>query len=378
MDENTNNPPPYTDKDLYGPSGAPMPSDLEQHKLGDCYFISPLGSLAHQQPQRIEQGISYNAQQQEFTVTLYQETHTGFLGLHDTAKPVQVVVTQADLQTDLNVGGDSLRNHQPVPDLKGPLWPAVYEAAYAKMAELPKENLDQGFQRIGGGAGGQPSDAMYALTGSRTHTLFPKDLDKLGLDASYTQLDTALKEGRPILLSTMPMKDTPSDGLIKGDWDKQTGHAYMLEGVSKSPSGDVMVTVRNPWGTNQFPTQGVDSPDPTVTVNLKEILKNGHLEDIQIGPKAESQKLDQKQSQATPDVKTGSPGLDKVLASMNDPAAFKQAIVDLQNSPTGQAFHAQGRAQVAEMQNQQLQTQVAQQATQQAPQQAQAGPVMTR
>jgi hypothetical protein len=153
----------------------------------------------------------------------------------------------------------------------------------------------------------------------------------------------------------------------------------MLEGVSKTASGDVMVTVRNPWGHNNDKSQGVNSPDPTVTVNLKDIIKNGHLEDIQIGPKADAQKLDQKHTTATPDVKTGSPGLDKVLASMNDPVAFKQAMVDLQNSSTGQAFHAQGQAQVAQLQAQQVQAQaVQQQAPQAQPQQVQAGPVMTR
>jgi hypothetical protein len=375
MDENTNNPSAYTDRDLYGPTGQPMPSDVEQHALGDCYFISPLGSLAHQQPQRIEQAIHYDAKQQEFTVTLYQETHTGFLGLHNTAKPVQVVVTQSDLQSDVRHGGDSLLNHAPAE--KGPIWPAVYEAAYAKMAELPKEDLDKGFNRIG--AGGQPNDAMYALTGSRTDTMLPNDFSKLGMDGSYAKLETALQEGRPILLSTMPMKDIPTDGLVKGDSKNNSGHAYMLEGVSKTASGDVMVTVRNPWGHNNDKSQGVNSPDPTVTVNLKDIIKNGHLEDIQIGPKADAQKLDQKHTTATPDVKTGSPGLDKVLASMNDPVAFKQAMVDLQNSSTGQAFHAQGQAQVAQLQARQVQAQaVQQQAPQAQPQQVQAGPVMTR
>jgi putative chitinase len=88
-------------------------------------------------------------------------------------------------------------------------------------------------------------------------------------------------------------------------------------------------------------------------------------------PSALTQNLDQ------PGVKTGDPHMDKLLASMNDPAAFKQAMNDLSNSPYGQAFHAEGRAQYAEMQNQQLQAQVAQQQVQPHPQ-VQTGPVMAR
>jgi hypothetical protein len=62
---------------------------------------------------------------------------------------------------------------------------------------------------------------------------------------------------------------------------------------------------------------------------------------------------------------------------MNDPAAFKQAMTELSNSSSGEAFRAEGRAQHAELQNQQLQAQLTRQQTQvQAP--VQAGPVMSR
>jgi putative chitinase len=113
---------------------------------------------------------------------------------------------------------------------------------------------------------------------------------------------------------------------------------------------------------------------PATGQQLHTAAQSSQLNDPGISPTL-TQKLDQ------PGAKTGDPLMDKLLASMNDPAAFKQAMNDLSNSPYGQAFHAEGRAQYAEMQNQQLQAQVAQlQAPQQAaqPQVQQAGPVMTR
>jgi hypothetical protein len=182
-----------------------------------------------------------------------------------------------------------------------------------------------------------------------------------------------------MLLSTNPMKDMPTDGLVKGD--QNSGHAYMLEGVSKDPAGNVMLTLRNPWGNNYDPSQGVSSADPHVTVNLKDIIKNGHLESIDIGPAA-LQKLqkpqdDPKKQADNLRVQTGDPHIDKLFATMHDPAALKQAMTELANSPHGEALRNATRAQPAELQNQPSQAPSTQPQIQaQAP--ASTGPVMTR
>lgn len=366
--------PSYTDKDLYGPSGQPQPADIAQGNLGDCYFISPLGALAGRQPERIEKAITYNADKGTFNVTLYQEAHSGLFGLHHEPKPVQIEVTQAEIGKDKQVGIDS---HLPA-GTKAPLWPSVMEAAYAKMSEHAKEDIQAGLHRIDGG--GYPTNAMYALTGEHDQSVTASKLDKMGMEAAYKELDGAIKDGRPMLLSTNPMKDMPTDGLVKGD--ANSGHAYMLEGVTKDQAGNVMLTLRNPWGNNYDPSQGVSSPDPQVTVNLKDIIENGHLQSIDIGPAA-SKALEKNQQQEQPkhtdksQSLTGDPQMDRLFATMNDPAAFKQSMTELSNSNFGDAFRAEGRAQNAELQNQQLQAQLTQQQAQvQAP--VQAAPVMTR
>jgi hypothetical protein len=40
MDENAKKDRACTDKNFHGASGQPHPSDIEQHRLGDCYFVS--------------------------------------------------------------------------------------------------------------------------------------------------------------------------------------------------------------------------------------------------------------------------------------------------------------------------------------------------
>lgn len=369
-----------TDKDLYGPTGRPDAADIHQRNLGDCYFVAPLGALATQQPERIQDAIAYNAESKSFTVTLYQHGHGGFLGLSDEAKPVKIEISQAELQTDLKVS-DNL-THGPG-SARGPIWPAVMEAAYAEQQERQGEGMTQGLGRIGGG--GYPKNAIYALTGEQPNRVSAHDAKSVPVDQMYDRLNGALQEGRPVLLSTNYMKDVPNDGLIKGDGN--SGHVYMVEGATKDAAGNVELTLRNPWGHNIAPGMGINSPDPITKVDLKTVLENGHVDELAIGPKPPHRTQDRDQTQkqaqgqdgapkqAPSQVQTGDPAMDRLLASLNDPKAMDQALSSLAQSPEGQAFRAQGQAQYQAMEAQQAQqAQMQQQQASQAP----TSPVMVR
>lgn len=362
--------PTLTDQRLYGPSGKPQASDIRQNLLGDCYFVAPLGALATQQPAHIQDAIHYDARTSTFTVTLYEHGHGGFLGLRSEPKPVQIDVTQADIQADLTLSNNLARGPSPA------IWPAVMEAAYAKMGQQPTETMDDRLSKIG--HGGWPKNAIYALTGESSKNLSAHDAKQATPEKVFEQLDSALKEGRPVVLSTNFMKTVPTDGLIQGD--RGVGHVYIVEGVSKDAQGNVAMSLRNPWGHNYAPGHGINSLSPNVQVDLKTVLDNGHLDDFEIGPRArqraqeqapEQQKAsDPKRSQAQ--ASTGDPAMDRLLASLNDPAAMGQAMTALAQSPEGQAFRAEGQAQF-----QAIEAQQAQQA-QQLQQQAATGPVMVR
>lgn len=150
-----------------------------------------------------------------------------------------------------------------------------------------------------------------------------------------------------------------------------------------------MIALASPWGHNIAPDMGVDIKSPNVDLDLKTILQNGHLQVIDVGSKSleidkkkeQTKDIQKEQSQQAHQVKTGDPAFDKLLNSLGDHDATTRALQELAQSPSGQAFHAEGRAQYQEFQNQQLQAQL--QATQQALQQQtkiqqQTGPVMTR
>ncbi|MEH6420947.1 C2 family cysteine protease [Pseudomonas sp. CGJS7] len=351
----------FTDKTLYGPSGHPRSSDIEQNSLGDCYFVSPLGSLAQQQPQRLENAIKYNADKGTFTVTLYKEESPGIFR-DKVTKPVQIEVTQGEIEGNLTRRGGSTVDGRP--GQNGPIWPAVMETAYAKMHDRnPKDGLQEGYDKTA--HGGWPADALFSLTGVHGKTLDAGDFDDMGMEKAYKTLDTALKENRPVTLATKSedthwfRADAPQDGLV----DR---HAFMVERVYKNESGDVMLQVRNPWGHNQRVGEGHDTPNASISVKLKDIVDGGGLNKIDIGPSpAQQPKL------KVASAETGDRHLDSMLASLDDPAAMKQSMRDLAASPDGRQFAASGREQA----QQQTQTAAAPQ-QEEAPAPTRSGPSM--
>ncbi|MGO1071642.1 C2 family cysteine protease [Lysobacter sp. CA199] len=341
----TSPPPPpesrqFSAATLYGPSGHPSSSDIEQNSLGDCYFVSSLGSLAQQQPERLENAIKYNAEKGTFTVTLYREHDPGWFK-DNVTKAVEVEVTQREIEGNLSRrGGSTVDGH---PGQNSPIWPAVMETAYAKMHDRnPKDGLQQGYDKIANG--GWPADALYTLTGVHGKTLDADDFDDMGMEKSFKRLDTALKEHRPVTLATKSedthifSADAPQDGLV----DR---HAFMVERVYKNERNEVMLQVRNPWGHNERISEGPGSPNASISVKLKDIVDGGGLNKIDIGP-APSQQPKVKVASA----ETGDRHLDSMLASLDNPAALKQSMRDLAASPDGQQFAATGRSQLNDQQ----------------------------
>ena len=342
---------PITGADLYGPSGRPHGADIAQGALGDCYAIATFGQYAERQPDAIRNAIHYDDKTRSFGVSL-----------HDASGQARTIaVTQDDLRQDRAYGQGggvnspaywSSAHH--AGHSAAPAWPTVMEVAYAKLnAVSPTATTNADLAHIGGG--GWPRDPIHALTGQSGTREVPaaqlRDQNKV-----YDLLSHAIHDGSPILLVTNPMKDTPHDGLVKGEYygpnsPKNSGHAYMLEGVGRDRNGDVTLTLRNPWGHNNYPTYGVSSDKPEVHVSLKTILDNGHLENVTVGPAARrvhratqaDGQLHGTRQEAAPAATPPDPRSYWAAVAARSPDAARNASAEAQNIGTTQG-QRQGRS----------------------------------
>lgn len=305
----------YDASDLYGPNG-PQETDIQQKSIGDCYFDATMGVVAQRNPSQIENAIHYDANSGNFVVTFYEKGPFGI------PLPRQVAVTQADIQDNIQRGGSSTAGSG------GPVWPAVMEAAFAKMhlqdasanGATPDPRIDGGYGpgggdrlgpdgkpinqldangkpipvldengkqklgadgkplyqheqvTIGGIGGGWGRDALYTLTGETADTMQPPGngngwFDHLLTQFSGSRLQSALNHGATVTFSTgADPKGQPQDGLV-GD------HVYMVNRVYQDANGTWQVELRNPWGNNGndgkgHGIEGVGNGGAVITVPL--------------------------------------------------------------------------------------------------------------
>jgi hypothetical protein len=263
--------PVYTDQNLYGPSG-PRPEDIQQNTFGTCYFVATLAAVAGAKPNTIRNAISYDAKTQSFNVTLYNTK----------GKPQVINVTQADIAENVALGGSSTMDNTGKSERS---WPAVMEAAWAKMKDSdPSNGLAEGYEARNGGFG---SEGMQAITGSKGTNVSQGyfESDAAAVNRMAKEVAKGLKAGKPVTLSTDPERRTLWE-MVTGNPGKQDGlvdnHVYRVESIVKDANGEWQVTVRNPWGQNNA-GEGFDTDAPTMTVPLSRLVETGGLEDFQIG-----------------------------------------------------------------------------------------------
>ena len=223
-------------KELYNTSGprANQPSlgDIQQRTWGDCYFLSSMGAMVQQDPNTIKNLIKDNGDG-TYTVTLYEKNIV--LNSGWTAKPVtvnasdiEVFTSQEGLLTDPNNG-------------KEVIWPAVMEAAYAKMTN---PTIVQG---------GWPEPVLETLTGHAAQSYDPRAPNTAFVGISnggfVTPLAANLKSqfdsGKPIVMSTL-------DNFFNNDYNLVGHHAYTVTNVyTNAKDGKTYVALNNPWGCNQ-------------------------------------------------------------------------------------------------------------------------------
>ncbi len=371
--------PNYTADNLYsgsGPSEVPRARDIQQDSLNDCYFVAPMAGLADLQPQRIKDAISYDPDTGNFTVTLYRNNA-------GTAEPMQISVTQEELNDNVLRGGGSTVDNGAG---NTPMWPAVMETAFAKMNDTnPTDNLNEGYQEI---EFGHPGDAFFALTGQQGNDIDPSVFSTPeGADQAYKEISDALAAKQPVVMGSL-IESTGSgeDGLL----DR---HAYTVESIYKDTNGEMMVGLRNPLGQNND-GEAPDSNSPTVDIKLSELTSRNSLYGFSIGPTPDfkvqesggttptfnptenspppsnqtttpqtatpnqpTENVSPPSNQtATPQATTpshpavtGEPYLDNLLKNMRDGTPMREALNSFAASPDGVQFRQEGKAQFEQL-----------------------------
>ncbi len=351
----------YTAADLYGPDGRPHAADIHQDDIYDCYLVAPMGAMGEQQPDRIRDAVRFNSETGDFTVRLYrppnvQERTQGRTG------PIEesVAVSQDDIQYNLRrQGGGTADNNR---ERNGPLWPTVIEAAFAELYGRDAQgrvDLARGYHTIGAvTGGGSLGDSTYALTGESGRNLriatpdappmratgpdhvappepppyrAPQQGARVSLEAACTEVERALAEKRPVSMATQG-RDV-RDGL-------EESHAYIVMGIARDPhTQDVLVTLRNPYGTNARAGEGDrnvgagwNTSNPEITVSLDHLVRDGSFGEFNIGPAPRLQSQSQQPEAVTP-----SPGAATSVPPTQPAAAPDPQIPAAQSAVTARA-----------------------------------------
>jgi hypothetical protein len=204
------------------------PGDVNQGAIGNCYFIAALAAMAAtaEGQRRIREMIRDNGDG-TFTVTFADGTR---------------VTVDDDFYVDQH--GQPLYARP-----NGDIWAAILEEAYArKHGSYGK--IEIGF----------PHDALNDL-GLRSQR---SSLDGM----SDHELERVLSSGGPLCLSG----ELDRKGGITSSYDGR--HAFSVAGTERSPTGELLIRVRNPWGHNEglrFPSGVEKLDDGTIICTVAQI-----------------------------------------------------------------------------------------------------------
>jgi len=209
---------------LYGASGAPKYTDVNQGYLGDCYFVSSLGETALQDPSLIESMITSDGGG-VYTVRFYINGQADYVTVNDEL-PVMSGYEWANGST-LEFANGSVS------------WVALVEKAFVELneqtaaAQAGGHTTGDAYEDINGGT-------AYALTeitdDSYTTYALSSKTSTASLNSLMSTLGADWKAGDDIILST----PNATSGNLVGD------HMYEVIGVNASAG---TITLQNPWNT---------------------------------------------------------------------------------------------------------------------------------
>jgi len=212
---------------------GPVPADVAQGNLGDCYFLATLASLAQNQPDKIKEMIRDNGDG-TFSVRFYAKK-----SIFHKRKPVWVKIDDQLPQGVYSRRKLFAQTKDMDRDGQKELWVALVEKAFAVFNDeyhVVLGTRKKGYDGIGQGGFGHW--AHRALTGEKATIRFNFFLPKRRL---WKKLERA-NDGHFVALASKGMSDSSfiADG-IAGN------HLYsVLE--TREHNGKRFIKLRNPWG----------------------------------------------------------------------------------------------------------------------------------
>ncbi|WP_158604713.1 putative Ig domain-containing protein [Aquitalea palustris] len=218
---------------LFGASG-PAASDINQGKLGDCYFLSSIAEVASQNAGIIKNMITVNGNG-SYGVAFHFHGSTEYVTVNNT------------LQTGCNSGSN--------------MWATLLEKAYA---ELQSINVTTGNSYTGNsftaiGNGGLPEYALESITGASQITDFSASGSSWlcrTYNASLSGTGSQSGVSTASVLSTLKADLAAGDDVVlsSNTWSYDAGgkvqlvagHALSIYGIDAANGN---LEIRNPWGT---------------------------------------------------------------------------------------------------------------------------------
>jgi hypothetical protein len=243
---------------LFG-TGGPSMNDINQGYLGDCYFLSSLAEVAHQDAGIISSMFTVNGNN-TYGVRFY---------INGVATYVTVNNSLADGGTIFNYGTD--------------IWASLAEKAYAQLqAEgvVTGNSVNYGNSWSTIGNGGAPEFALEEVTGASAITDFCANGSSWAsyiYNSSLNETGWSLNNSTASVLSTLAADLAKGDDVILSSYTNATDssgrqtlvsdHAMSIYGYDSATG---MLEIRNPWGT-----MSGQYWDTTFEVSLATLLSDG-------------------------------------------------------------------------------------------------------
>lgn len=209
---------------LFGSTGSPRYTDVQQGNIGDCWLMSGLATVAAHNPSAITSMFSYAG-----TTTVNGST----VGLYNVRFYNQNGVARNFLVDTMLPGGGSYYAHTTT---TGSLWVGLAEKAYvvanqAGWVRTQYVGSNAGYAALNGGWGDWSISAIVGHSVANNYSI------------NTTTVTNAAAAGAYMVLGS---SSHPADGHIVGD---STGtHAYALIGYN--PSRANPFEIYNPWGNS--------------------------------------------------------------------------------------------------------------------------------